>query len=294
MTRDTIIHVLVPEMRVERREPKGQTFGPDADNHLTAYQELINALGIEDPSDFGEGNPRRAVDLLPHAISLRKSARAMLKAHADPNADLATKVATGEVDPSAVGKTLAKTKELAERRKLEQTVIARSADRAFRNGITAIRNVGEKRWLGIVRPIVEQAIRDKDQRRWSTAHRLAAFLRDPNIAALSRAISLQTEVPRYYYMFRDWVGVNRWQVQRATHTYEKTNVHAGEYAFVTVGFNPNHVPPFPGVAEFDPEWGAGIYSAEDALANADSIFRKQEAEIDTASPEPRPRTKVFI
>jgi hypothetical protein len=294
VTRDTIIHALVPKMRVERRDPKGQTFGPDDKNFLATYRGLLDALGIEDPSDFGEGNPRRALDLLAHAISLRKSARAMLRAHADPDADLATKVATGEVDPGAVGKTLAKTKELAERRKLEQMVIARSADRAFRNGITAIRNVGEKRWLGILRPIVEQAIRDKDQLRWSTAHRFGAFLRDPDIAALSSAVSGQKEVPRFHYMFRDWAAVNRWQVERATHTYEKTNVHAGEYAFVTIGFNPNHVPPFPGVADFDPEWGAGIYSADEAVANADAIWRRQEAEIDTASPEARPRTKVFI
>lgn len=299
MTRTTIVHLRVLDAKVERKEPSWQPFGSDTKNLLSRYRDLLDALGLDDPSDSGIGHPRRAVDLLDHAISLCASSRAITRPASNPDDDAAKKLATGELDRSALAKHLGKTptaKELQEMRKRDQQVLAAAGLSAFRIGCRAIRDVGEERWLGILTPIAEKAIRTKDQQRWTGAHELAAYLRQPDIAALSRAACGRTELPRMYYMFGRPDEVYRWQVERATHTHEMSNEHAGEFSLVTIGFSINYRPPFPTLRDIDLSWEPGLYSASDAVANLDAIRVRQNAEIDAAAPaeEPQPRRAAFL
>jgi hypothetical protein len=285
-----IQHVPIVKATLRKKEPAWQTFGTDDQNLLWDYKQLIDGLGLDDPTE--------ATARLEQAILRRRESRARgvnpAKSY-KTDKEVVDAVLSGEIDMRRFDTYIAKiptAKELLVLRRRERKLLASVATSAFRMGCRSIREHGdgfqvngEPAWLRDLKPIAEAAVANKDQQKWHDVHALGKFLRGHEIAALSMGAcgvgARPSDLPLTYYQFRDVEAVHRWRLQFATKSFAMATIPAGKDTFIYTNIR---IGPQPTVKDIDLSWGPSLWSAEEALANAAAVVARQEREIAEATP----------
>jgi hypothetical protein len=294
-----IQHVLPLKAKLLKRERTAQTFGPDGDNLLVEYKELMKAVELRDMTE--------ATARLEHAISTRREARSRSPKTYKTDKEVANAILSGEVDMRRFDVYLAKiptAKEFLAMRSRERKLLESVAVSSYRMGLRTIREHGEgfqkdgePGWLRDLKQIADAAVTDKDQEKYTAVHALFKFLRSSEVSALSMGAcsggARPSDLPLIYYQFRNFDEVHRFRLERASKITTRMAIPAGANTFI---YSDVRIGPMPKVADFLPGWGASLNSAEEALANAAAIYARQDREIDEskAEPETRPRRKAVI
>jgi hypothetical protein len=261
------------DLTLERERRTSAQWGTDG--LIPAYQTWLRALDLDDPT--------KASTYWARATKLRDDAAAVRPD--ESRVDLAELLAEGEVTPGDARKMAAKQpdaraaeKEAQERRKLLED----ASRTALVKSLQAIYDFGEDGWLGILRPIVAEALANSDDRRFNLAHAFAAWLREPKrnrIFGLAAATNRGWDAEDYLYRVRRPDLLHTWRVERAEATQRQELVRYavdGKYR-VQYLVKPGAVVPM--LRDFQPEWGAGLYSAEEVIANVEQSRQAQEAEF---------------
>lgn len=244
------------------------------DRHLVPdYQTFLRALDLDDPTEAST-YWARVTKYRDDAAAVRPD-----EARQDP----AELLAEGELTLSDARKMAAKQpdakaaeKEAQQRRKLLEDASGIALVKAFQ----AIHDFGEDRWLGILRPIVADALAHSDDRRFNLAHAFAAWLREPKrnrIFGLAAATNRGWDAEDYLYRVRRPDLLHAWRVERADDTQRQELVRYavnGKYR-VQYLLKPGAVVPM--LRDYDESWGPGLYSASEVVSNVAQACEAQEA-----------------
>lgn len=249
---------------------------------LPTYAKHLDGLELKDPTP--------ALSLWERARDLHREAYATPASAA--HADLAEQLASGKLTAVDVAKAIAKVPnraEAAELARTRQAALRAGASRTLLAALQSLFDLGEPKWLDLLRPIVEDALATGDDVRLNAAHRLAQFLRDPHrakIGALTAAVNNRYDCAADWYRFKRPDLEHRWRVSRSSDVQRRElarYVVDGQWR-VQYALKPDA--PRPTIADFQPEWGAGLWSAEEVVENVKQSLRAQEVEFAKLVPPP--------
>jgi len=241
-------------------------------------------LGLADPTKATE-HYRTALALRDHSIAVSSK---------NGEADIANRLATGELNPAEAAKLLAKVPTAREEQEKEERgrrMLADAVRAAYTSAVRAVHNFGDK-WLDdVLRPLVQEAVAAQDQARWDVLHAFAALLRSGDIGALAMVSSDVNGLREFEETWRYSVGrpdsYHFWRLEHADDVYVQSHDIAGPFVFVASGIRAG---PHPRLVDTDPTWEMGLYSAAEVLTIKDRIVAEQEAvRMDAEPPPPRSR-----
>jgi len=259
---------------VRRQYPSG---GGDSWSEETSavarYVRQLRNLGLEDPTDATE-----SFDL---AVRLRKDAIDLVIPEEEESAAISSQLARGKITASEASKLFAdiSTPQDREQRTIRARQGVSNASReSYGLALKGIHNYGEEKWLGLLRPLAADAFARKDQPRWDQLQRLATLLRDPDLAALSMVATDQGIGREIKDTWRYMVGkpdeYHFWRLRHAELAQDVALEAVGDVVFVASEVIRG---PHPAIAQMDPSWGPGIYSAAQVVAIAKEIAARQDA-----------------
>jgi len=285
-------HAPVIQATVERPTPAWQPFGPDKTNLLARYVSLLDHLGLDDPTT--------ASMKLQQAVGLRDTARHLARPRTvTPEKSIADQLAAGDITPAEAKRLAAKRPSpdaARESSKAEESIFGSAALSAFRMGLRELYELGEANWLDLLRPIADEAVKTRNDPRWVAVHALAKFLRAPEVAGLSRGSSgsRRSDLPAIYYQFAHFDLAHLWQLDHAEKTMPLTHDTFGRLTFIQHAVR--GIAPIPSMKNIKPDWGAGLFSATEAMTHADAVEAKQNRDVDNARAEvpEKPRRRAMV
>jgi hypothetical protein len=274
VTSQTLIEQWAPHTGYVRRQvPSGGSDNWSEDSSpLGKYIRQLRKLGLEDPTD--------ATDLFDHAVQLREASNQPVTAQ-DDEATITFRLARGEITPAQASKLLAKATTPDDRQERLVHVrqgITNASREAHGLAVMAIHNYGEERWLAFLRPLAAEAYEAQDQQRWDQVQQLATLLRDRDLAALS-IVATDQGIGReirdtWRYLVRKPDEYHFWRLRHAKRAQNVALEAVGEVVFVASEVIEG---PYPIVAQMDPSWEPGVYSAAEVVAIAKEIAARQDA-----------------
>jgi hypothetical protein len=256
------------------------------DRHLVpGFQTWLRALDLSDPTST-EHEPQAA------ASAYWKRARAVFDEarHVrpdEPPRKVSDLIAEGEVSLADGKKMLLaqarKAREAQDSLREQQKQLDKTASATLLRALQAICDYSEEGWLGLLRPIVADAVAKQDDRRFNLAHAFAAWLRDPEpsfrVFGLSAATNNGRDAERGWYQVARPDLLYRWRVERANDTqrHQLTHYAQGGLWFSAYALLPGA--PVPTLRDYEPSWRPGLYSAAEVLANIENSKREQEREF---------------
>lgn len=279
-------------LQVVQVRRNGASIGSDT-QYLTQYLKHLERLGLADPTPASELWAR----------SRMLSAQAREVRAADPRDQLAGDLASGKIAPEDLAKALRKQPDRAAATAAvveQRSLLDRGAGGALLAALQSIFDHTEASWLELLRPLVDRAVRDGDDVGWDEVHMFAAVLRDPRHARLAglAAVVDRNRLALDFdpYAFRRPDRVYRWRVERATDLQRRELSKYQNLGVWCQAWSLKPHAPRPRLADFEPSWGAGIYSAEQAIENVHAASAAQEdaiAKLAASAPEDRRRRAVF-
>jgi hypothetical protein len=275
----TLIEQWAPRRGYLRRQLPLTSDSWSSESSIVAqYIRHLETLGLVDPTD--------ASHFYEQALKLREAYHeaAARSLHVEP--DLSARLASGEISAAEASKQLAKApteQEISEKRQRERSMISNAVRSSYAMSVRAVHNYGEENWLGLLRPLVLQAYEDQDQARWDALHRFAGLLRNPDLAGLGYIAMAPNSVTEFDETWRYTVGrpelYHHWRRDHAELAQNIAIVHVGSTTYVAIAVTKG---PHPTIADIDPSWEPGLYSAAEVLKLTDAILDQQQAaQIDT-------------
>ena len=261
-------------IRAVRARRVGVSYGLDA-TLLPTYLDHLRRLRLKDPTQASE-HWRRALELHEAARSARPH---------DPRSDLAAQLAAGAIDVEQARLAAAAQPDraaVAQAAREHRATLEAGRNRALLAALEALYDLGEDAWLELLRPIVAKALTKGDDDLWRNVHGLARWLRDPyrtRIGGLTAAATTaRIDAEMYLYQFARPDLVYRWSAERATDGQRHEIAEYTVDGLTRVEYRLRGAPT-PKITDFQPSWGAGLYSAAELIANTDASLKAQEAEF---------------
>ncbi len=284
----TVIQQWAPQTGyVSRQLPWTPDDWSPTDSAVARYLLHLKVLGLADPTKATE-HYRTALALRDHSIAVSSK---------NGEADLANRLATGELNPAEAAKLLAKVPTAREEQEKEERgrrMLADAVRVAYTNAVRAMHNYGDK-WLDLLRPLVQEAVAAQDQARWDSLHAFAALLRHRDLAALAIVSSDPNGMREIEETWRYRVGkphrYHDWRLERAVRTHAAANVNVGSNVFVGIAVTEGPHPTLQEMGGMEPIGGMepGIYSAEQVIDITEAVLEQQEADQVSAEPPPPSR-----
>jgi hypothetical protein len=95
----------------------------------------------------------------------------------------------------------------------------------------------------------------------------------------------RADIPRFCYQVKRPDLMYRWVVDRATDAQLRAHWRIDDDGRYRVGYEFKDAL-WPRLADYDPSWGAGLFSAEETVQNIADALRAQEAEFAQVAPPP--------
>jgi hypothetical protein len=261
---------------------------------IPEYTRHLAAIGIVNPTP-------QAVATFATAVRLRDAAEQQpVEAKRD---DVAERLASGDLLLDDAAKMLIKrpdTPEAEARLREHQRNLEEASRIALLRAVLLIHDYGEAEWLKLLKPVAADAVAKHDQRLFDAVHAFAAYLREPmrkRMFGLAAAmLDHVTDADPYYYAFKNPRLVYLWQVEHAVgHQAREMSTRPIDGVF-RIAYDVTRAP-LPTVRDFRPEWGAGLYSAQEAIENTIRSLDEQEAEFaprESDAPAPPKRGRVVM
>lgn len=287
MSGDNIVHHWAPVRGYERRALPTTTDSWDpVTSPVAMVLRGLRELGVEDPTKASEFYAT-ATSLRAHTITVA--------AKQDPAVAITARLAQGELSPDEAGRLLGKAPKPSDAREQEEreTAVLYAATRqAYSAAVRAVHDFGD-RWLGVLRPLIEEAVTARDDERFAQVHAFGSLLRSSPIGALamvgdqsgtretSETWRYTSAAPHRYHL---------WRVERAQDARPIFHEVVGDVTFVAGAVVKAPHPTVAEMAEHGME--PGIYSAQEVLAIASRIVIQQEQEREMAAGEPAPPRRM--
>ena len=263
---------------------------------IPTFETWLRALDLDDPTST-ENEPKAAASAYwRRAQALAEDARRVQPE--EPTRSISALLAEGTLTTGDARKMLVKRPDAREAEKLvreQRNGLSAGSRAALLRALQAIYDYTEDGWLEVLRPIVADALANRDDRRFNLAHGFAAWLREPTrnkVFGLTAATNRRFDAERYLYSVARPDLLHRWRVERATDTerheqarYSADGMWRVQYALTTSA-------PFPMLRDYDEAWGAGLYSADEVIANTERSRAEQERTFAKLAPAPATPTKT--
>lgn len=272
-----LIDIFVPEAgtlrpaELPRSTP--ESWSPTS-NPVQRYLKQIEALPIPDPTG--------ASRLYAQALLLRNTPDLAVTVK-DEAADIAKRLSSGAITKAQASKLMESVpspKEAKERAQRARDMLTNATHTSYAESLRAIHSYGEHKWLALLRPLIDQAVKEKNQQRWDNLHSFAASLR--SIGALS-IVASSAVGPRgiedWRYQFSRPDLCHFWRLRNATRTANIFLEARGDVTFI--GTAVVHGPQ-PTIADFDPSWEPTLLSAAEVVSIAATLVGVQESMIAAA------------
>jgi hypothetical protein len=263
---------------------------------LDSYQRHLTALGMPDPT---KATARRVA-----AEHVRDKAERYRVPQPMADKRITQRLAEGKMSAEEAAAHFANAPDAREAEATAQKVRNEMTEQMYELLRLAVQAIREHPWLDLLRPMAEDAVAKRDETRWTRAHAFAEWLRDPmvNVCALSVAMANTTQDSDWTnYAYGDGGrGLYSWQVANAdpSHVTPGTPIHlpGGGYR-IAFSFSRNvRMPSIDVIAEHAQMWdGAGLFSAEEVIANQTRTLADQDREIDALqAPAPEKPGRVMV
>ncbi len=287
---NTIIEYWPPERGIlQRRLDIGSSKNWDPKESPPAhYIRHLKSLGIKK-------DPTQATLFYERAMGLRL-VTGIHERKTDESASIGERLVSGEISAAEASSLLAKLpfpNAVAKEAQREQAMMSSAVRNAYSAAIRAVHDFGEDKWLKLLRPIAQEAVKTRDQTRWDAVHAFAAFLRSPVVAGLSMLATDpagRRDVEAWRYQVSQPDLYHRWRLEHAVASQNIRLLPVGEVAFVWSAITEG---PHPGIVDLI-QMGPGLYSATEVLAHTDAILDEQEKSITRSTPEPRRRHVAVV
>ena len=261
--RELVYQAPVPTVNIWREE---QRLLPHAGRVLTRLIEELDAAGLGDPAGLR--------DYLKRGNARLDEARLVDRTKDDDDLAEIAQGTAAEIERRL--RRLPPRDRDARRRVVVQ--ITQVGGAIHRAGIAAVIDLGEDVLLERLKGHAAAAIAAGDDATFTAVHRLGASLRE--IGALSAAMSEGRDLAVMFYAFTNWPEVYLWRARAAQDSWAMTTQHAVGVTFIVPGFSRA---PYPTIADFEPSWGAGYFSASEVARYCDEIGKRQEVARRTSS-----------